>query len=419
MGQKNNLVSFGTIYHIACLCVALSLIMWCIYEYSLDNDVTEIQTRNYHDSPDDIYPSLTVCYKNPYKQDRAWKYNKSAFLGSLGNLMSTYKNWIDGNKRIFESLVKKLERAEVLTYNQNKTKEVIQILRDVDYDKVTINVEDFISNYQIEITIDDDNIDYLMYDVVNTSLILNYNRSVITNNVDGLKNVNTYISARTRFLKCFTFDVPYQKELEIRKVEMRLNASIFPLELDLSQMYFTLAYPGQFFRTSLGNRIFADYGKGTPTCYKLQILVRSIEVHKRRDKKSRKCDDDWKNHDQNRLHAIFDSIGCIPQQWKGISKADAPNCSSVLEYQKFNKALNKKKGYIPPCRSIERLSKTTKEKDLSLLTTCIGNSFLDLEVYFDQESLYKEIILTRAYCFQSLIGNAGLYRISLMVFGIM
>ena len=406
MSNKKDLLTFSTIHHIVCLFISLGLTMWCIFEYSLDKDVTEMKTKAYHDTSDDIYPSLTICYKNPYKEDEDWDLDKNSSLWPPTILTGLYQNWIGGDKALFEGVVKSWKPSRNL---KNKTKEVTHILRDIDYDDVTINVEDIIVNYQIEIAIDYYLYDFLLYDVVNNSLVLNITRSGITNNgwtkYDGLKNVKTYISARESSLKCFTFDVPFQKELEIRKIEMKLNASIFLYGLDLTQMYFTLAYPGQFFRTSLGNRIIAEYHWGLPKCFKFEIFVGSIEVHKRRDKKSSKCDNDWKNHDQNRLQEIMKKIGCRPQQWDKIPNTSIPNCSNIQEYQKFNKELSKKKGYIPPCRSIEKLSKTTKGKDLS--RGCSKDSIIEVELFLDQENLYKEIGLVRAYTFQSLIGNAG------------
>ena len=58
---------------------------------------------------------------------------------------------------------------------------------------------------------------------------------------------------------------------------------------------------------------------------------------------------------------------------------------------------------------------STERKNLAAMNN-LANTYKDLLEFKKAESLYKEIILTRAYSFQSLIGNAGLYRISLIVF---
>ena len=65
---------------------------------------------------------------------------------------------------------------------------------------------------------------------------------------------------------------------------------------------------------------------------------------------------------------------------------------------------------MPPCRSVEILKKSTKGTELKG-TGCLqsSTSYLDLKVYLDEESFYKEIVLVRAYTIQSLIGNAGNY----------
>ena len=69
---------------------------------------------------------------------------------------------------------------------------------------------------------------------------------------------------------------------------------------------------------------------------------------------------------------------------------------------------------MPPCRSIEKLSKMTTGKDLSTSCFVTDDTYLDLRFYFDDETLYKEIVQVRAYTFPTLIGNAGKRKIKTM-----
>ena len=57
-------------YHIFCLVVAITLTSWCIYEYSMDRDVTEIRLRKFHETKEDVHPSITICSLNPFWEEK-------------------------------------------------------------------------------------------------------------------------------------------------------------------------------------------------------------------------------------------------------------------------------------------------------------------------------------------------------------
>ena len=50
------------LFHALCIFATMGLVFWCIAEYSLDRDFTEIKFRKFQETPDDIYPSLTICH---------------------------------------------------------------------------------------------------------------------------------------------------------------------------------------------------------------------------------------------------------------------------------------------------------------------------------------------------------------------
>ena len=60
---------------------------------------------------------------------------------------------------------------------------------------------------------------------------------------------------------------------------------------------------------------------------------------------------------------------------------------------------------MPPCRSIELFSKSTRGIDPGRWCP-VNNPYLDLSFTMDEE-MYKEITIVPAYNFQSLVGNAG------------
>ena len=91
-------------YHIFCLVVAITLTSWCIYEYSMDRDVTEIKLRKFHATNDDIHPSITICSLNPFWKEKYRTYikNHHSFNISTDNkadaLITDYKSLLHNEK---------------------------------------------------------------------------------------------------------------------------------------------------------------------------------------------------------------------------------------------------------------------------------------------------------------------------------
>ena len=142
-------------------------------------------------------------------------------------------------------------------------------------------------------------------------------------------------------------------------------------------------------------------------CYVQDTIVGSMDVFKRRDKRNQPCISDWRNHDKYVFQAFAKKAGCIPRHWK--VKSDMPNCTTNQQYYAIYNEYNKIRGIVPPCRGIEKLTQTSYETDLGIKCTFIGNWRLMLTFDFRSETAYKEVLLVRAYSFQSLIGNSGKY----------
>ena len=54
------------IYHGFCVIIAIALTAYCLNQYILDPDVSSITLRKFHESQNDIYPSITLCDKDPF-----------------------------------------------------------------------------------------------------------------------------------------------------------------------------------------------------------------------------------------------------------------------------------------------------------------------------------------------------------------
>ena len=393
---SDNSTLFAKLYHSLCLLAAIGLVSWCISEYRLDNDVTQIMLRRFHETVDDIHPSITLCDKNPFGS-----FDTSATIDGGDVPLQKYGLLIKGDKSAFEELRDALD-------NDTMFDKYMDTLNKVDYDDVTAKLRDTITHFDIKVPIHAELIDVLTYNVKENMLVINRNESKSEiADLDDFQYVNTFVSSRHPNYKCFTFDVPMKEGIEIREIKMRLNTSGHAGRPNLSQFYFMLTYPRQILGVSRGNQVFLDRHHKGAQCYTFEVVLGSIEVFKRRDKSRQRCNVDWRHHDAMILHDIMDEVGCNPKHWK--VKSNLPKCFKVDEYRKINQKMDEMNMVMPPCRRIEKVSKITKGKDLGW--RCLRNSYLDLKFIMDEERFYKEIVLFPAYTFQSLVGNSGMYML--------
>ena len=68
---------FVQTYRAVCILCAIGLGCWCVYQYKLDKDVTEVTFRRFHTTKDDIYPSVTFCLTKPFVSSKLKKIDES------------------------------------------------------------------------------------------------------------------------------------------------------------------------------------------------------------------------------------------------------------------------------------------------------------------------------------------------------
>ena len=374
-------------YQGLCILVAFSLTSWCVYEYHLDKDVSNITLRKFHDTIDDIYPSITLCHKDPFEY-----YLKSTEANNdkrgKDDILLRYSSFILG-----------------YDYTLNNTYD-LQELRNIDYDNISVRLEDVIKQVYLTYPVSQDTFLQSTFDASGNVLVMNSNKSekpkdMKWDDFTSFKHIDTYVSVRHVNFKCFTLDIPFIKGKTVRKVGIIFQKRSDGIDLGLYR--FILTYPNQTIQVSRGNQIELDkYLRVKPTCFKFEIFVGTMEVFRRRNKRKERCNEAWKYHDEMQLNDIINEVGCNPEHW--YHESEFPNCSTLEEYRKINQKYFEKDNFMPPCRSIESISKITKGTDLGW--RC-DKKYLEIIIYLDQERFYKEISLIAAYNFQSLIGNAG------------
>ena len=404
-------------FHAICLFTTIAFVAWCINEYSLDNDYTQTKFATFHQTAEDIYPSITVCIQDPYRRDKYKSYFRS--LPIIGDtvdgsresdemILNSYKLLIGGDK---SSSLETKGWLHLLNITYEKW---IHGIQNIDYDGITSDFENVLTNFYIQIPIRFDHLDTLSYNASNGSLIADkvtvqkFKNSTNWKGIslDVLEELRPYVSDRGVHHKCITIDIPMIKNVGIREVGMKFDSSSFVGEqISPGKVYFYLSYPKQLLRQPLGSRIKLPFERPLD-CYKFKIHLGYMRTFKRRNKKLSPCNDNWRFHDENQMSHVAEKVGCIPKHWNIPS--DLPLCSRPQQFSDIAEELNDKNGYMPPCRSIETLLKTTEGKT-DWRMCIVRGSFLEVKLFLDEQSHYEEVVLLPAYSLQSLVGNSGRY----------
>ena len=96
--------NINLLFKFSCILMTIILISWCAYKYLLDDDVTLINFKPFHDTDNDIYPSVMLCFYNPFVVKQFNKYgpeinstSKNAFKATV--LREAYKRFLQGGHR--------------------------------------------------------------------------------------------------------------------------------------------------------------------------------------------------------------------------------------------------------------------------------------------------------------------------------
>ena len=163
------------IFKSLCLLSVIVLNSWCYYKYNLDKDVSSLNYKFFNQDESSIYPSMSLCVVNPYIEHRLEKYGKDVNS-------SSYAEYLLGK------------------YWSNNMSAIV-------YDDVTIDLNEFIKGLFIQFT------NGTKYQWLNgeNSLIPSF-----------------YVNYKSPINKCFTFDMPYHKNVQISTFQLMVHKKIFP-----------------------------------------------------------------------------------------------------------------------------------------------------------------------------------------------
>ena len=123
------------IYHGLCGFAALGFTIFCVHLYVLDEDVAQIEFKEFNRDNEHIYPTVTLCFRHPLLGEKLLKFGE-------GINVSTYTSFLIGD----------------LWDNR---------MAQIDYDDVSIDIENYLlGNQSIHIEI-------LIYFIIRLNLCIN------------------------------------------------------------------------------------------------------------------------------------------------------------------------------------------------------------------------------------------------------
>ena len=307
-----NLYCGEGLFHFICVLVTIVLSTKCIYEYFLNENISLVEYRSFQEFGHSGYPSISMCILNPFLEEKLQKYD-------MGINITSYVMFLNGSLSD--------ER-----------------LAEIDYDEVTISLNNFINGYWVRLS--------------------NGTRLHIP--------LHNYVSLRGDNSKCLTVDAPFIKNEVLLGYGMVIKNSIFangkrPKNYHLSRMeglFIALHYPNQMLIASTP-WLYKWKPRSKMDNYIMHFHVKAITVVDRRERFGSPCMDDRAGYDQYVRNSIVKEQGCKPSYWK--SKLDIAQCSSEkmknFTIEKTFMNLHMNRNIIWPCTFIEQVDYEYLEDD--------------------------------------------------------
>ena len=143
------------------------------------------------------------------------------------------------------------------------------------------------------------------------------------------------------------------------------------------------------------------------------LEIGQVDILRKRVDGKFPCDPNMENEDDYKLEQIVKKVGCIPTFWERFAGAiglqqTLPKCKNTKDYkntwEQLWGSLNSFKtnggNYKSPCTMM--ITSTTTRDDAEP----IGEGMLRLKLEYNY-NLYREILNTRAYTGETLLGQVG------------
>lgn len=345
-------------FHFICIMIAVYLARSSILQYNEDRNSLDVRYQSFQSRNSSTYPTISMCFSSPFKNNKLQNYRKD--LSPL-----QYSNFLMGKTNYDNSFA------------------------NVSFEDVTLMLDDFL----------------LSASLATKNIGTDEKEASVIPWVTTL-NFNVY---EWRFLKCFSFNIPYDEGVLINRLLIKLNRKVFPnskrpmdgwtKHLGISMFYHL---PNQLFKSFATRKIM--WPPEILKTYVTIVYASNIEVKIRRRKKRNVCTT-IENYDEWVTERITSSVGCFPPYWKSLT--GIPACNTSTQLKKISEEVWNTfygKASVPePCTSMTHINLEYLDSE----PWDEGSKDIILFPVYFRENSYREIRQIRAYTSRDLIGDIG------------
>ena len=332
--------------HFMCILLTSMIISYCTFKYIQNDDLSLTDYKQFYDTQDDVFPELSLCFKNPFLN------------GKLEELYS-----------INESLYLRFLQGDYFDKS----------LQKINYNDVTIALEDYITEY------------FIQWVNVTDSLF-----PAATHHDE----MHRFVSASTSgfwstlgFFKCFA--VMHPPNREIQSFALVIQDQIFQNRGRNDYQFLAfLHYPNQKFLEPINVRYYWQERTGHSS-YEMKFVVSGVEILRRREDGNQPCDKDWQHYDDKITEQFTDQVGCITP-YQSVKNSNISICSDGLKMRAARFYLFGQPHHLPPpCKTLVKINYDYEEFELADSDWGRdGNFWITFRLH---NHGFKEIVLSR-YC---------------------
>lgn len=383
--DSKGLLFFKVIFILLCFVMTIFMVTKCFLNYIRNEDVCLVSFKRFNDNADQIYPTTTLCISNPIQKEKLEIISKGLYN------TSSYTKQLQGHY-------------------------MGEIISDIGYDEVTVDINEHLVDYKV-----------LFPDISRTIPSEVSYKDMASFGQNGWNG--PYTSFRKEDIKCFSFDIPFNRKANILGVTISLNSSIFHNDTRPDEFFYDTETPGISLLMHMKSQMMLSFSTmktqwntrnaGSPKHYKMQFEVNNMDMVTYRSKKHEPCHEDWQNYDEIVFQDIISRVGCQVEYWNMTKMF--PYCTKREELEKVDLQLIEvfanNIDVVPPCKTIKQAQFEYKDVEYKV------DPFQPLiDIVLDFKNLnhhFKEIRQVQAYTSESLIGtgiNLELFIISVLIF---
>ena len=363
--------SFEQLFRVICLLCAVSMCLYCVFDYLKDEDLSEVTFTKFKGNNKNTYPQVSLCFNGQFSDVE------------LKNINPNF------------SAVGYAEHIKGLSWDSR--------MADLDYEKIVTKPDQ-----------------HLLHTCAKSSY-------------GGICDVKSYTSTHVYFwgVSCLTLHAtPTNRMFE---ASLWMNSSVFtngkrpPLDY---KFVVSLSYPKQILKFAYHFGTWPE--RNSSDSFSMNFRIKDVEVLRRRFKSGSKCSD-WQNYDTIVEEKALSYVGC--RLFKPHSESHHysplldkyPACDSIqktrlikrLVYDDIISDSGNLIKFTPPCSEIKRMNVeraeeiTSVEREEFWVPSTRGKlptngGWFRVRVKFIANE-FKEFKQVRAYNAENLIGNSGGY----------